>query len=159
MKRKAILTAAAVLLLSVLLVNSAETKKVKPTQLFMRQKAAYSQKIIEGIVLEHYDEVATNAVRMWRMSQTNAWTLLKSPDYKEMSVKFQVDTSALITAAHTSNSVEVLDAYNRVTADCVACHQHFRPEQYILKSTRAAAEASGPGNAPANMHYSTAGWR
>ncbi len=131
MKMRAVMSLGLAVLLSSWLARSAEEQRVTPTQVFMRQKVAYSQKIVEGVALEHYDVVLTNTLYLWRMSQTNSWTILHNPVYREKTAQFQVDAVALIDAARAKNTAQVLDAYARVTADCVSCHQSCRREQYV----------------------------
>jgi len=106
-------------------------QKVTPTEIFMRQKLAYSQNIVEGIALEKYDLVVTNATKIWRMTQTNAWLSTKNIIYESKTDKFQKDVAALVDAARTKDTRVMLVAYSKVTADCVSCHQTCRREQFV----------------------------
>jgi hypothetical protein len=136
MKAKGTLVLAGLLCVS--LINGAWAQKVTPTQIFMRKKLGYSQNIVEGIALERYEQVATNAVRLWRMTQTNTWTALKNAAYLAKSERFQLDTAALVDAAHAKDTAKVLEAYSQVTADCVSCHQYARREQFVRRLPGAA---------------------
>jgi hypothetical protein len=114
--------------------------KVSPTTIFMRQKLAYSQHIVEGIALEQYDQVITNGNRLWRMSVTNTWEVLKNPLYREKTVKFQTDVVALQDAARARNNADMLAAYAKVTSDCIDCHENFRRVQYISHQRQLQAQ-------------------
>ncbi|GEM_PF-513723 len=128
-------TLAIVLLLAAAGAASAQTQsdppKMSATAVFMRHKLSYSQRIIEGIALENYDEIVTNAIHIWDMSQTNTWVVVKNPDYAARTANFQKDVLALIQEAHLKDTPGVLDVYARVTADCVYCHQTCRRAQFI----------------------------
>jgi len=112
-------------------------KKMTTMQIFMRQKLGYSEKIVEGITLENYSLVISNAVQLRLMTQSNIWMELKNPAYLEKTDHFQADVTAMLDAAGASNTPVLLKAYTRVTADCVDCHQTLRIEQ----RARSAQEA------------------
>lgn len=112
-------------------------KPMTTLQIFMRQKLGYSGKIVEGITLENYSLVISNGVQLRLMTQSNAWVEVKHPAYLEKTDHFQGDVTAMLDAAGASNTPALLKAYSRVTADCVDCHQTFRPEQ----RTRSAENA------------------
>jgi len=112
-------------------------KKMTTMQIFMRQKLGYSEKIVEGITLENYSLVISNAVQLRLMTQSNIWMELKNPAYLEKTDHFQADVTAMLDAAGASNTPVLLKAYTQVTADCVDCHQSFRPDQYYQRVQKA----------------------
>jgi len=71
------------------------------------------------------------------MTQSNVWMELKHPAYLEKTDHFQADVTAMLDAAGASNTPVLLKAYTQVTADCVDCHQSFRPDQYYRSVQKA----------------------
>jgi hypothetical protein len=112
-------------------------KKMTTIQIFMRQKLGYSEKIVEGITLENYSLVISNGVQLRLMTKSNVWMELKSSVYLEKTGHFQTDVTAMLDAAGASNTPVLLKAYTQVTADCVDCHQCFRPDQYNQRMQKA----------------------
>lgn len=105
-------------------------RKATSSEIFMRQKLGYSEKLIEGITLENYSLIISNGERLWSMTQSNTWVRAKFPEYALKTDHYKADVMAMLDAARATNTVEVLKAYARVTADCVDCHQTFRPSQH-----------------------------
>ena len=99
-------------------------------QLFMRQKLNYSQSILEGIVLEKYDLVITNATLLRNMNLTNAFLALRNPDYMVGITNFQQKVDALIAAAKDKHLENAGEAYSQMSGSCIACHKQFRREQF-----------------------------
>jgi len=103
----------------------------------MRQKLGYSEKIVEGITLENYSLVISNAAQLRIMTQSNAWMEVKHPVYLEKTDHFQADVTTMLDAARATNTPALLQAYTQVTADCVDCHQTFRSEQRARSAEKA----------------------
>jgi hypothetical protein len=108
-------------------------KQQRPTQPFMRQKLVYAQGILEGVTLEKYDLVITNAARLRDMSQTNAFLQLGNPGYLERMTNFQLSVDRLKAAATEQSLQRSAEAYSQVTANCIECHRYFRREQVIKR--------------------------
>jgi len=104
----------------------------RPTQPFMRQKLAFASGVLEGITLERFGLVVTNATALRDMSQTNAFLRLRNPNYLELTTNFQANVDALIAAAKAKNLSAATAAYEKTTESCVECHKSFRREQFIL---------------------------
>ena len=103
----------------------------EPMRLFMRQKLAYSQGVLEGLALERYDLVAKNALLMRKMSQTNSWMVLKHPDYMAQTTNYQKSLDALYLAATSKELDKATEAYSKVARDCVECHRVVRLDQHV----------------------------
>jgi cytochrome c556 len=99
------------------------------TSAFMRQKLTYSQSILEGLTLEKFDLIRTNATLMRNMTFTNTFVVLQNPDYLERVKSFQGSVDSLIDAAGRENVDAATAAFTRVTRNCVDCHKYFRREQ------------------------------
>ncbi len=102
-----------------------------PTREFMRQKLSYTQGIVEGLVTEKYELVATNAAALRNMNLTNAFLALKNPSYLGQTTNFQTRVDELIKAAQAKNLEKSTEAYSQVVDSCVACHKLFRREQFV----------------------------
>lgn len=105
-------------------------RKESRTQRFMRPKLAYSQGILEGIVLEKYDLVISNATLLRGMNLTNAFLMMGNPDYLEDINTFQGKVDGLVKAANEKNLKNSTEAYSQMVGSCINCHQEFRREQF-----------------------------
>ena len=103
----------------------------KPTQVSMRQKLTFAQGVLEGITLERFDLVVTNAAKLRDMSQTNAFVLLGNLEYQTYKTNFQASVDALTVAAKEQNHQKATEAYMKMTQSCFDCHKTFRREQFI----------------------------
>ena len=124
----------AVILCSVLILSFAACAGEalnKPTQLFMRQKLTFAQGVLEGITLEKFDLIITNAAKLRDMSQTNAFVLLGNRDYQMYRTNFQTSVDALSLAAKEQNNEKATEAYMKMTQSCFDCHKTFRREQFV----------------------------
>ena len=131
-KHRLTLSSLAASLIGLLLIGSARAQEPQSdTAIFMRQKLAASQEIIEGITLEHYDLVAANARKLFNMTQSNVWVSVKSKGYKKDTEIFQKSVTDLLAAARAQNTTNMLSAWGRTVESCTSCHQTFRTEQYV----------------------------
>jgi hypothetical protein len=126
----AALAAAAVAISS----NAAEHRH--PTRDFMRQKLGYGQGIVEGIVLEKYDIILTNAIFLRNMNLTNVYLALKNPNYLGRIGDFQYKVDGLVAAANEKSLEKSTEAYSQVVSSCVSCHKSFRKEQFQASFSR-----------------------
>jgi Cytochrome C' len=108
-------------------------KPQRPTQPFMRQKLVYAQGILEGITLEKFDLVITNATLLRDMSTTNAFLILRNPSYMERVTYFQAAVDRLKAAATEQSLQRATEAYAQVTSSCVECHRYFRRDQALRR--------------------------
>lgn len=97
---------------------------------FMRQKLVYSDRILEGLVLDKLDLVSTNAVLLRNMNLTNAFLTLNNADYLRAITNFQNRADFLIVSAKQGDLERSTEAYALLTKSCVNCHQQFRRDQF-----------------------------
>jgi hypothetical protein len=141
MRTKSIFSGSLIVLIVGLLVNRGLAQKQNPGQespaqrkanvAFMRQKLDYSQKIFEGIALENYNQVATNAIHLGSALRKNLFHIVNDPTYTDKSLNFAKDIAELEYAALAKSTPDMLSAYTKVTGDCVNCHQSFRRAQLV----------------------------
>jgi hypothetical protein len=118
--------------------HSAE-QVIKPTQAAMRLKLTYAQGVLEGITLEKFDLVITNAAKLRDMSQTNAFVRLGNREYQTYRTNFQASVDALTLAAKEQDSQKAAEAYMKMAQNCFNCHKTFRRDQFVrgqLSNTR-----------------------
>ena len=101
-----------------------------PTQPFMRQKLNYFQGVLEGLTLERYDLLLTNATLLRSMNFTNTFFALGNPNYMANITNFQDRVDALINAAKDNDQQKTADAYSQTVGSCLHCHKTFRAEQF-----------------------------
>lgn len=109
---------------------AAEKEKERPTKTFMRQKLTYSQGILEGLTLEKYDQVVTNATLLRNMNLTNAFTKTADPYYAKCINDFQTKVDVVIKGARSKLLDGTTEAYTKMLQSCVACHRECRIEQF-----------------------------
>ena len=95
----------------------------------MRQKLTFAQGILEGLALEKYDLIITNAVQLRDLSQTNSFFVLGNPDYRQRSTNFFQNVDELVKAARGQNLTNATAAYSRLTESCVECHKFVRGKE------------------------------
>jgi len=97
----------------------------------MRQKLVYAQGLLEGVTLDKFDLIITNATALRDMSATNAFLIVHNPDYLHQISNFQRNVDALTRAAKKKDPNGSLAAYQKVAQSCVDCHRYFRKAQNL----------------------------
>lgn len=144
MKRNLILVG--LLLVSGILALAAANERGKRPQApaireFMRQKLTHSQSVLEGLAVEDYDQILSNAKKLIAMSQEGAWGVLGGSDYAELSQNFRRNAEALVKAANLASLDGATLAYVRVTMSCVECHKYVRSRQNASLPNQETARA------------------
>jgi hypothetical protein len=93
---------------------------------FMRAKLKHSQRVLEGLVMEDFDEVAKGAQEMSLLSLAASWQVLQTPEYLEFSRKFRAAADSLGDKAKKKDLSGATTAYNQLTTRCVECHKYVR---------------------------------
>lgn len=129
--RKDRIFTAIVIIIAILfsLLSLAAERKERPTKPFMRQKLVYSQAILEGLTLEKYDLVITNATLLRNMNFTNSFTKTADPYYAKCINDFQTKVDVVIKGAKGKLLEGTTEAYSKMVESCVACHKECRIEQ------------------------------
>jgi uncharacterized Fe-S radical SAM superfamily protein PflX len=104
-------------------------EKERPTKSFMRKKLTYSQGILEGLTLEKYDLVITNATLLRNMNFTNNFTKMSDPYYAKSIADFQTKVDVIIKSAKDKLLEGSTEAYTKMLESCVACHKECRVDQ------------------------------
>jgi cytochrome c556 len=96
---------------------------------FMRQKLDFSKSLLEGIVLEDYNSIISNAHKLKILSQAAEWEVPTIPDFEDyvpMTREFQQALDDMTKKAKARNLDGVTLAYFHVTSKCVSCHKAVR---------------------------------
>ncbi len=93
---------------------------------FMQLKLTHAQKVLEGIALEDFDEIAKHSQAMGLLAQDENWRVYQTPEYREHSADFQRTAAKLTKAALDKNLDGAALAYLQLTMGCVNCHKYTR---------------------------------
>src|SRR5262249_32038462 len=113
---------------------AAEPRKDETLSRFMRAKLEHSQKMLEALAIEDFEQLAKHGQEMSLLSQAEAWQVLQPREYLQHSVEFRRSADAVTDAAKKKNLDGAALAYMDMTLKCVNCHK------YVRKVKMAAAE-------------------
>jgi hypothetical protein len=100
-----------------------EDKKVAE---LMQSKLRHSQKVLEGVAVGNFEEIATNAEDLIAVSKQAEWRVLKTPEYEVRSNEFRRTADELVKHARAKNLDATALSYVELTMTCVKCHKHVR---------------------------------
>jgi hypothetical protein len=109
----------------------AQAHKESGTKEAMRQKMAYSQQALVGIMLEDYGLVANNAEKLVDLSNKTNWYSRQVPEYELFLNEFRLNAEELMKAAQQKNLNAASLAYVQMTLSCVSCHKFIRKSSDI----------------------------
>lgn len=105
-----------------LLTSEAQPNKTRDV---MRAKLQSAQGVLEGIAVEDFGLIATNAQHLQHLSQATAWLVRPTPEYQRFTLQFRRQTRSLQEAARRENVDAAILAYFQLTVSCVHCHQYL----------------------------------
>lgn len=94
----------------------------------MQRKLVFAQKVLEGLALEDYDKIGTNADGLIECVKEVTWKLNDTEKYVLYSNDFLRHVENLKKAAKVKNIDAAALAYVDMTLTCVKCHQYLRDE-------------------------------
>src|SRR5260370_12521681 len=98
----------------------------KQARELMQKKVTHSHKVLAGIALNDFDQIAKNADELVRISKDIEWKVLKTPKYELYSNEFRRAAEGLRENAKTKNLDGANLAYVDMTLTCVKCQKHVR---------------------------------
>lgn len=109
--------------------------EVKPNDVSgpMQLKLRYAQKVLEGLAIEDFDQVAKNAQMLGLLAQDENWQVYQTPEYRQHSADFQRRADELAKAAKGKNIDGAAIKYLELTMCCVNCHKYTRDIQSKAK--------------------------
>ena len=107
----------------------------------MQRKLKASQRVLEGIALNNFEQIAKNGEELILISKDAEWKVLKTPMYELHSNEFRRNAEGLIRAAKDRNLDAAALAYVDMTLNCVRCHRYVRE----VRMTRREGSSGGDG--------------
>ncbi len=105
--------------------EKAEPKKTT-RQSFMEGKLTISQEILQGVVLSDFKLIEKGGIGLNLLTLGEEWVLNDSKEYNRMSEDLRRISKQLVKAARDKNGEAATLAYQRMTLNCVECHQALR---------------------------------
>jgi hypothetical protein len=99
----------------------------------MQKKLKHSQKVLEGVAVGNFDEIADNADELIAISKQAEWYVSKSPQYEMRSNEFRRTAEELVKNARAKNLDAAALSYVELTMTCVKCHKYGRDTQWARK--------------------------
>jgi hypothetical protein len=129
MRRAPFILTALVFLVGLPTLQGHAAPKKETVEALMKKKLVEAQKVLEGIALGEFDQVARHADELLRLSKRAEWKVLKTPLYEVYSNEFQSNIEDLIKSARRKNVDGAALAYVDLTLTCVKCHKHVRDKR------------------------------
>ena len=113
---------------------AAEPQAVPPTNLtpLMHLKLDKSKAILEGLTMEDFEEIASNARSLRLLSTESGWNVIQSQEYAAQSRDFQRSTELIAEAAEDKDIHRAALGYVALTVRCVECHSYMRKHRIEL---------------------------
>jgi hypothetical protein len=105
----------------------------EPTRVnaLMKRKLDQSQKVLAGIALNDFDQIAKHAQELIAISKEAEWKVLKTPQYEIYSNDFRRIAGDLVKHAKDKNLDAATLSYVDLTLTCVKCHKHVREVRMV----------------------------
>ena len=105
---------------------AANEPKKSVRQHFMEGKLVISQEILQGVVLSDFKLIEKGGIGLNLLTLAEEWGFSDSKEYARMSEDLRRISKQLVKAARDKNSEAATLAYQRMTLNCVECHQALR---------------------------------
>ena len=92
----------------------------------MKFKLYFAQRVLEGITMENFELIATNAQKLASLSQAADWQVRQTPEFQKFTTDYARHAKALGKAARDRNVDAATVAYFQLTVSCVNCHHYLR---------------------------------
>ncbi|TWT87787.1 hypothetical protein [Stieleria varia] len=104
-------------------------QKVVP---LMRMKLDRAKDILEGLTIEDYDKIASNARSLRLLSMEAGWNVVQTEEYRRQSQDFRRACDAIEKAAQAKDINRAALSYVALTVRCVECHTYMRENDVEL---------------------------
>jgi hypothetical protein len=92
----------------------------------MHRKLDRSKLILEGLALEQYDKIASNARSLRLLSMEAGWKVIQTEEYRKQSEDFRRACDSIERAAKAKDVNRAALGYVALTVRCVECHTYMR---------------------------------
>ncbi len=124
--RRITLAVVSVCLLGIAVTYAKDEPKDNEPSIWMKQKLAYSQRILNGLAMEDYEMIAENANAMKGLSRIEGFVRGKTEGYRTHLKSFEFATNELIRNSEQKNLDGATLAFTQMTISCVNCHKEIR---------------------------------
>lgn len=109
-------------------------KPLPPSQLtpLMQMKLEKSKTILEGLALEDFEKIASNAQLLRLLSMESGWNVIQTEEYAAQSQDFRRSADLIIAAAKDKDIHRAAIGYVALTVRCVECHSYMRKHRNEL---------------------------
>ncbi|QEG01653.1 hypothetical protein Mal15_57310 [Stieleria maiorica] len=98
----------------------------------MRRKLDRAKNILEGLTLEQFDKIASNARSLRLLSMEAGWNVVQTEEYRKQSDEFRRACNSVEKAADGKDVHRAALAYVSLTVRCVECHSYMRENKIKL---------------------------
>ena len=107
-----------------------------PTNLtpLMHMKLDKSKAILEGLTLEDFGKIASNARSLRLLSTEAGWNVIQTQEYASQSHDFQRSADWIANAADNKDIHRAALRYVALTVHCIECHSYMRKHRIDLIS-------------------------
>lgn len=98
----------------------------------MRRKLDRAKNILEGLTLEQFDKIASNARSLRLLSMEAGWNVVQTEEYQKQSQDFRRACDSIERAAKNKDIHRAALAYVALTVHCVDCHSYMRENKIKL---------------------------
>jgi hypothetical protein len=102
----------------------------------MKAKLNHSQKVLEGVALGDFKEIARNAEELISISKQAEWQVIHTPQYELRSNEFRRTAEELVKNAEAKNLDAAALSYVELTMTCVKCHKYVREVIQVRRDGR-----------------------
>jgi hypothetical protein len=110
--------------------------KNRELQMFMRQKLAAANQILEGLCTEDLGLVKRGAEKLHELSAVERWHVTNDVMYKQASDEYRQITQQLIQAADEGNIDRATLKWLDATVSCLDCHRFVRGIRIVTVKER-----------------------
>lgn len=93
---------------------------------FMRLKLVHTQKLLEGLATENFDEIAKQSQDLGLLAEEENWRVYQTLEYRQHTAEFQRIAGRITKSAKDKNLDGAALGYVQLTMSCVECHKHCR---------------------------------
>lgn len=98
----------------------------------MRRKLDRAKNILEGLTLEQFDKIASNARSLRLLSMEAGWNVVQTEEYRKQSEDFRRACDSIEKSAQAKDIHRAALAYVALTVRCVECHSYMRENKIKL---------------------------
>ena len=108
------------------LLNSSQVKPL------MRMKLERAKNVLEGLTMEDFEKVRSNAAALKVLSLESGWNLYQTTKYRKQSEDFRRSIDGIVESANDKDINRAALGYVSLTVRCVECHNYLRKNKVEL---------------------------